>query len=238
MKKGEGTKPLNWTLRAVLAVFLLSMFLFPVQLFQHFAAHFTGSIESTLIKGQWLIVILNILAFSAFLIPLSFRRKANWKEYGLVAAFFISLFIEMYGIPFVILFASRTIQPTGGIELNTPLVIEFLGTRFAFTIPMIYGAVLMMAGSLLIIIGWVTLYRNIGKEGLVTTGVYSISRHPQYLGFILVIFGWLLGWPTILTVIFAPVLIFMYIRVCIKEEEEMSKDHDYADYRKKAPFMI
>jgi protein-S-isoprenylcysteine O-methyltransferase Ste14 len=229
---------LNWSIRIILILFFLSLLLFPMHLWGHFYAHFTGSIESTVIKGQWLIVVLNILAFSAFLIPLGFRRKANWKEYGLVAAFFISLFIEMYGIPFAILFASRAIQPTGGMELYRPLTVDFLGVGFSFTIPMIYGAVLMIFGTALIVWGWITLYRNIGKEGLVTTGIYSVSRHPQYLGFIMVIGGWLLGWPTLLTVIFAPVLIFMYVRVCRKEEKEMGKDHDYQAYRKKAPFLI
>lgn len=229
---------LNWTIRVLLLLFFLSMFLFPRDLYDHFYAHLTGSIESSVIKGQWLIVVLNILAFTGFLIPLGFRRKANWKEYGLVAAFFISLFIEMYGIPFAILFASKAIQPTGGADLHRPLVIPFLGVDFAFTIPMIYGAVMMIAGTVLIMWGWIALYRNIKKEGLVTTGLYSISRHPQYLGFILVIGGWLLGWPTLLTVIFAPILIFMYIRVCKKEEKEMGEDHDYQAYRNKVPFMI
>jgi len=228
----------NKVARILLLIFFLSILIFPVQVYEHFYVHFTGSIESTLIKGQWLIVVLNILAFTAFLIPLTFRRKANWKEYGLVAAFFISLFVEMYGIPFVILFASRTIQPPGGIELETPHVVRFLGTEFAFTVPMIYGSIMMIIGTILIFVGWITLYRNIKKEDLVTTGIYSISRHPQYLGFILVIVGWMLGWPTLLTVIFAPILIIMYIRVCRKEEQEMGEDHDYISYKKKVPFLI
>lgn len=238
MNDSIGPGPLNWTLRIVLLLFILSLFLFPRHLFNHFHAHITGSVESDTIKDRWLLVILNILIFCAILIPLGFRRKVKWKEHGLVFAFFVSMFIEMYGIPFTILFASKAIQPSGDMDLYMPLIVELAGVFFAFTIPMMYGAVLMIAGILLIVWGWMTLYRNIKKEGFVTSGIYSISRHPQYLGFILVVAGWFLGWPTLLTVIFCPVLIFKYIKVCRKEEEEMGKDHDYISYKKKVPFLI
>ena len=35
------------------------------------------------------------------------------------------------------------------------------------------------------------------RRNLATTGPYSYVRHPQYVGFILVMFGFLLQWPTI-----------------------------------------
>lgn len=54
----------------------------------------------------------------------------------------------------------------------------------------------------------------------------------------MVIVGWVIGWPTILTVIFGPILVFMYVRVCRKEEKELEEDLDYADYRKRTPFMV
>lgn len=231
--------PLNWIIRTLIVLSLISLLLFPMQVYDHFVAHFTGKLGSYLIRGNWLLVIANIIVFTTFLIPLGFRRKVNWKEYGLVAAFFVSLFIEMYGIPFVILFASRTLEPSGGtVELNHAVTFSFLGMEFAMTVPMVYGLVMMAIGTVLIIWGWISLYRNIDKEGLVTSGIYSVSRHPQYLGFILVIGGWLLGWPTLLTVVFAPILIFMYIRVCRKEEKEMGEDHDYGSYMKNTPFLI
>jgi len=94
-------------------------------------------------------------------------------------------------------------------------------------------------GMTLIILGWVTLYRNTKKEGLVTSGIYNYSRHPQYLGFILIILGWFFGWPTPLTLIFAPILIYKYVTVCRKEEIEVKKEHpEYDNYRSKVPFMI
>ncbi len=101
---------------------------------------------------------------SAFLIPLSYRRKTDWAEYGLVTAFFTSLFIEMYGIPLTIIFASK-IFTTDATELpQQVLQIEFIGVGFGFTIAMVYGTLLMTIGAVLIIIAWITLYRNIKKE--------------------------------------------------------------------------
>jgi protein-S-isoprenylcysteine O-methyltransferase Ste14 len=103
---------------------------------------------------------------------------------------------------------------------------------------MVYGTILMTIGMILIIIGWVTLYKNIQEDEIVTKGIYGHSRNPQYLGFILIVIGWLAGWPTILTVIFAPILIFMYIRVSKKEEQELAGIEAYGKYRKEVPFFL
>ncbi|MFO8051295.1 MAG: methyltransferase [Thermoplasmatota archaeon] len=224
--------------RVALVLLALYPFFFLEPFTEHVQAHFTGAIHGNMITGQWHIVLLNVLAFTAFLIPLAFRRKANWKEFGLVAAFFISLFIEMYGIPLTIMFASKAFGPGPTSDLSYVLVVSFMGVEFAFTLPMLYGFFLMALGTIVVIAGWITLYKGMKKEDLVTSGIYSASRHPQYLGFILVIMGWIIGWTTVLTVIFGTVLIVMYLRVCYKEEDELGKDHDYASYKEKAPFMV
>jgi protein-S-isoprenylcysteine O-methyltransferase Ste14 len=176
--------------------------------------------------------------FITFLIPLSFRRKVNWKEYGIVTAFFVSLFIEMYGIPLTILFASKTIDSQNVEIANVVYEFEFLGVNISMDTAMAYASFLMILGTIIIMIAWITLYRNIKNEELVTTGIYSISRHPQYFGFILIIVGWLIGWPTILTTIFAIILIFMYLRVCKIEEKELQRDNNYKKYKEKVPFFI
>ncbi len=102
---------------------------------------------------------------------------------------------------------------------------------------MAYAAVLMAVGALLIIVGWVTLYFGAKRKKLVTNGVYAFSRHPQYLGFIIIISGWLIGWPTMLTMVLAPILIFKYIRVARHEEKEVPYLTDYHSYREKVPFL-
>jgi protein-S-isoprenylcysteine O-methyltransferase Ste14 len=228
----------NVVLRMALAAFLLSILFFYQDLFDHTRAHFTGSIKDTMVTGQWHIVVLNIVLFCSFLIPLSFRRKANWKEYGIVVAFFVSLFVEMYGIPATVMFTSKYLLPSPTVELDAALTFKLFGIEFFVTMPMFYGLLLMVLGTVFVIIGWYTLYKAVKKDELVTSGIYSISRNPQYLGFILVIAGWLIGWPTVITVIFSTVLIILYIRLCYVEEGEISDLAGFKEYRKKVPLMI
>ncbi|MCK4969154.1 MAG: hypothetical protein KAS77_01455, partial [Thermoplasmata archaeon] len=204
----------NTLARLGLIALALSTLLFADQFYEHIKAHLSGSIVDDVITGEWHVVLFNIALFLSFLIPLTFRRKADWKEYTIVVAFIVSLFVEMYDIPLILIFVAggqSTAQPP---NLDTPLVIDFLGVEFAFTIPMIYGAVLILLGMILIMVGWFQLYMGVKEDALVTTGLYAISRNPQYLGFMMVVIGWWLGWPTLLVTVFAPILVLLYYRLC------------------------
>lgn len=225
-------------------LFFILLFAFPIMFHRPFSqalvAYFTGSNILHTVKNQWHIVFLNILFFISVLIPLSYRRKINWSEYGLVAAFFISLFVEMYGIPLTLMFASNFFQAHAPLP-QAVVQFSFMGARMSMHIPMLYGGLLITIGTCLITVAWVTLYRNVKQsERLVTQGVYAFSRHPQYLGFILIIVGWFFGWHTILTAILTPILIFIYIRVCFIEEREVSLIHEdaYTHYRERVPFFF
>jgi len=238
-------KSLSWKLRyknLSLRIVVIFLILIPIVFFEdfylHIYSHFTGTIINTVITHQWHIVTINIVMFISFLIPLSFRRRIDWKEYGLVTAFFVSLFIEMYGIPLTILFTSKAIDNSNVEIANVVYDFEFLGVNIAMDMAMLYASVLMIIGTLFIIVGWVTLYKKIKHEELVTSGIYSISRHPQYFGFILIIFGWLIGWPTILTLVFAIILIYKYVKVCKIEEKELSHIKEYKKYKEEVPFFI
>lgn len=48
-------------------------------------------------------------------------------------------------------------------------------------------------------------------------------RHPQYVAFVLILLGFLLQWPTLLTLLMFPILLLMYARLAITEEAEMRK---------------
>jgi protein-S-isoprenylcysteine O-methyltransferase Ste14 len=223
-------------------LFLLFLLLIPLFYFQDFYQHFyiyvTGNVLTNIIMQQWHVVIFFTVFFLAFLLPLSFGRKVDWVEYGLVSAFFISLFVEMYGIPLTILFASKYFF-VSNINLPSNMAeVKFLGVNFSMDVVMVYGEALMVIGMFSIIVGWIKLYRN-KKRGLVTNGIYSYSRHPQYLGFILIVVGWLVGWPTILTIILSPILIYKYLRLCKTEEKEISnKFSGYKKYMENVPFLL
>lgn len=92
-------------------------------------------------------------------------------------------------------------------------------------------------GFILISAAWKVLYEAQQRRGLATTGPYSYVRHPQYVGFVLIMFGFLLQWPTILTLAMFPVLVWMYARLARQEENDVLSTFGdaYARYAAQVP---
>lgn len=134
----------KFLLRTIILILILIPFFYLEDFYYHFYNHFTGNIITIIITNQWHIVILSILLFTAFLIPLSFKRKKKWFEYGLASAFFVSLFVEMYGIPLTILFASKYFFNTQTNFLENIFEFKFLGVNIGMDLAMVYSAVLMI----------------------------------------------------------------------------------------------
>ena len=79
------------------------------------------------------------------------------------------------------------------------------------------------------------------KQGcLATEGVYGRIRHPQYIGFILVMLDLLLQWPTILTLAMFPLLVVMYVHLTHTEEAEANRAFGgaYARYAARVPGRV
>lgn len=69
-------------------------------------------------------------------------------------------------------------------------------------------------------------------EGLVTTGIYRYMRHPQYAGILLFTLGWILHYPTLVTLLLWPVLVVAYVWLAKQEERQTLEDFGeaYAQY--------
>lgn len=178
--------------------------------------------------GLWSLVIINSAVFIIF--AYSFfkpQTTRDWRSFGAFSAFLVALFSEMYGFPLTIYFLS------GWLQSRFPNV-DWLSHDAGHLLEMLFGwrtnphfgpfhilsSLFIGFGFILISAGWATLYKAQRNATLAVTGPYSYVRHPQYVGFILVMFSFLLQWPTLLTLAMFPVLVFMYVRLAQSEERE------------------
>ncbi len=193
--------------------------------------------------GNWLFAILNIVLFLYF-IKSAFkpRTKTDWVTFRSMGAFIVALFAEMYGFPLTIYLLTSFFGNRLGLDythdkghiLNTLLGIK--GDPH-FDILHIASNVFIIGGILLLGKAWNVLYKAQKEHHLATTSIYKYIRHPQYVAFILIIVGFLLQWPTIITLIMAPILIWRYLRLAKTEETEMQQafGKQYTDYKDKVP---
>jgi protein-S-isoprenylcysteine O-methyltransferase Ste14 len=92
----------------------------------------------------------------------------------------------------------------------------------------------------LIAAAWRVLYDAQQRHALTTTGPYSYVRHPQYVGFILVMLGFLVQWPTLLTLAMFPILTVMYVKLAKNEEREAIAEFGsaYTTYTNEVPAFL
>jgi protein-S-isoprenylcysteine O-methyltransferase Ste14 len=185
--------------------------------------------SNTSAYGLWALVVINSAIFIIF--AFSFTKpntRRDWRSFGAFSAFLVALFTEMYGYPLTIYLLSGWLQRRypqldlfshdAGHLWNT-----LLGWKGdAHFNPMhILSNVLIAGGFILLSAAWSVLYKAQRDHKLATTGVYARVRHPQYVGFITIMVGFLLQWPTLLTLVMFPILVAMYVRLARREEREV-----------------
>jgi protein-S-isoprenylcysteine O-methyltransferase Ste14 len=99
--------------------------------------------------------------------------------------------------------------------------------------------VLIGCGFMLIAGAWRVLYNAQQRRELATSGPCAHLRHPQYAGFILVMLGFLVQWPTLLTLAIFPILVWMYSRLAREEERGVRAEfgQEYERYTAVTPRM-
>ena len=198
--------------------------------------------------GLWSLVIINSLVFIIF--AFSFfkpQTKRDWRSFSAFSAFLVALFTEMYGFPLTIYFLS------GWLQSNYPEV-NWLSHDAGHLLEMLFGwkanphfgpfhvlsMVFIGGGFWLLASAWKVLYAAQQTHTLAVSGPYARIRHPQYVAFIMIMFGFLLQWPTILTVLMFPVLVYMYVRLARREEQEVAKElgEEYTRYAARTPVFF
>jgi protein-S-isoprenylcysteine O-methyltransferase Ste14 len=176
--------------------------------------------------GLWGFVVIDSAVFILF--AFSFfkpRGGRDWRALGGFAAFIVALFSEMYGYPLTIYMLSGVLGSKLGLSHGSGhLWNDLIGWQGDPHLSPFHIAsyVLIIAGFWLIVSAWSRLHDAARAGRLASDGPYAHVRHPQYAGFIAIMVGFLLQWPTLPTLAMFPVLLVMYRRLATREEREVA----------------
>ena len=181
--------------------------------------------------GLWFLVVFNSLLFivfaGSFFHP---QSKRDWRALGGFSAFVVALFTEMYGYPLTVYLLSGPLSglvPGVNLSHNSGhLWNDLIGWKGdAHLSPFHFASYAFIGGGFwLIASGWKHLYDAQKTHRLATAGPYARIRHPQYAGFMLIMVGFLLQWPTFATLLMFPILLVVYRKLAIREEREVAAE--------------
>lgn len=198
--------------------------------------------------GMWMLVIINSAVFIIFAFSF-FKPKTDrdWRSFGAFSAFLVALFTEMYGFPLTIYLLSGWLQSTyPDIDWLTHDAGHLPEMMFGWKSNPHFGPfhilsfVFIGGGFLILSTAWPVLYRAQKEGRLAVSGIYARIRHPQYVGFVAILTGFLLQWPTVLTLAMYPILLVMYWRLSLSEEKAVRRqfDDEYLRYAAVTPRFI
>lgn len=195
--------------------------------------------------GLWSLVVINSLIFIIFAFSFTKpRTKRDWRSFSAFSAFIAALFVEMYGFPLTIYLISGWLTSRyPGLDPFSHDAGHLWNTLLGWKInphldPLhILSNILIFGGFILLSAAWKVLYKAQQDHTLASTGPYAQVRHPQYVGFILIMLGFLFQWPTLLTLVMFPILVTMYNRLARREEREVLAEfgEEYIRYMANTP---
>lgn len=198
--------------------------------------------------GLWPLVIINSLIFIMFAFSFAKPKTSrDWRSFGAFSAFLVALFTEMYGFPLTIYLLSGWLQSRyPGVDWFAHDSGHLLEKLFGWRANPHFGPFHLLSfafiggGFILLSNAWKVLYAAQQTHTLASAGPYARIRHPQYAGFVLVMLGFLVQWPTLLTLLMFPVLVYMYVRLARWEEREVLAEFGkiYQKYKATTPMFI
>ena len=198
--------------------------------------------------GLWTLVVVNSLVFVIFAFSFAKPRTArDWRSFSAFSAFLVALFTEMYGFPLTIYLLSGWLGSRfPGVDFMSHDAGHLLETLFGWRANPHFGPfhfasfVLIGGGFILLAKSWEVLYAAQRRRTLAVSGPYAKIRHPQYAGFILIMLGFLVQWPTLVTLAMFPILVFMYVRLARIEEREAlaAFGQEYQRYEEHTPAFL
>ena len=133
-----------------------------------------------------------------------------------------------------------------GIFYGAPILVLPLlpQPRFELNyIILIIGIILALLSALI----WMLAFKEIGiipaakqKSKVISSGIYSIVRHPIYIGNILMPLGLALAFRAVYALLYAPVTIIFFTLTTFIEERELKEEYgeEHIKYKKKVKFRL
>lgn len=195
--------------------------------------------------GIWSMVLFSILI--TLFLTFSFvkpQNKFEWRSMGTFIGFIVALFTEMYGIPLTVYFLTGWLGSKYPVfdpfsHASGHLFLVFIGMShsvLAMSLLHILSNGIIFFGFYLVYKGW-KLIHDSKQDQLITEGIYSYIRHPQYSGLFLVTLGFFIQWPTLITLFMWPILMFTYYRLSMREERNLAAKfgEKFSEYKKIVP---
>lgn len=229
----EVTSPQKSEQRIPLPIILVTwLIVFPIALLVIKRLETTIDWYHPLNQFSFLLIIASLVLFFVFayigIIPI--RNQMEKRPGGFLSSFIVLLYLEMYGFPLTTFFL---IWLLGGVP-------QFIGGFHLFgNFGEYIGETLVLVGGALILSGWYEVFYG-PRDTLLTDGLYRYVRHPQYVGILLVTFGLLIHWITIILVILFPILVYLYYHLAKKEEAFLKEKFgdQFIRYKNTVPMFI